>query len=392
MRLQPAIRHTVGVTEPNQQTTRHDNGTVSQHPKRPRRGSSLRRWANRIGIGVLALIVVVVAGGSGYEAFARHQAASDYPPRGRMIDIGGRSIHLDCRGTGSPTVVFESALGVSGSLDWNLVHDQIARTTRACSYDRAGIMWSDQKTSHQNGDAVVEDLHATLVAAGEKAPFVLVAHSVGGEYATIYTNKYPGQVAGLVLVDASHPEQEQRLSAALKEPMATAEESQAPASERILADLAWTGVVRLMPATIVTQGETAFPAEVVAKALAYLPTSASAALDEGDASRETDKQVGTFRDLGDRPMVVLCAGHPASDKDLKSWGETRRYNDTQESVWKALHVEEASWSTRGRLVLVPDSGHFMQFDRPEVVIAAVRDVVASVRTPSAPFDTATVTR
>jgi pimeloyl-ACP methyl ester carboxylesterase len=396
MRLQPTTRHTVGVTEPDQQTTRNDTGietgAVSRHPKRARRGLSLRRWAKRIGIGVLALIVVVVAGGSGYEAIARHQAASDYPPRGRMIDIGGRSIHLDCRGTGSPTVVFESGLDISGSLDWDLVHDQIATTTRACAYDRAGIMWSDPKSSHQNGDAVAEDLHATLAASGEKGPFVLVGHSMGGPYATIYTKKHPGQVAGLVLVDASHPDQEQRFSVALKEPMATAEESRAPASQRIPADhLAWTGVGRLMPATTVTGGDTAFPADMVAKALAYLPTSASAALDERDAVRETVKQAGTFRDFGDRPMVILCAGRPASDKDLKASGQTRKYADTQQSVWQALHVEESSWSTRGRLVLVPDSRHYIQIDRPDVVIAAVRDVVASVRNPSAPFNTATTT-
>jgi pimeloyl-ACP methyl ester carboxylesterase len=357
-----------------------------------RRGSWLRRWAKRIGIGLLALIVVVVAGGSGYEAFARHQAASDYPPRGRMIDIGGRSIHLDCRGTGSPTVVFEAGYGVTGSLTWDLVHDQIATTTRACAYDRAGIMWSDPKGSPQSGDAIAEDLHATLAAAGEKGPFLLVAHSMGGPYATIYTKKYPSQVAGLVLVDASHPDQDQRFSAALHEPMATAEESKAPASQRIPADLAWTGVVRLMPATIVTGGDTAFPADVVAKALAYLPTSASSTLDEQDAFRETNKEAGTFREFGNRPMVVLCAGHPASDKELEASGATRKYHDTQESVWKALQGEEASWSTRGRLVLVPDSGHYVQFDRPDVVIAAVRDVVASVRNPSAPFDTATVTK
>jgi len=356
-----------------------------------RRGSSLLRWAKRIGIGLLALIVVVVAGGSGYEAIARHQAASDYPARGRMIDIGGRSIHLDCRGTGSPTVVFESGLSATGSLDWDAVHDQIARTTRACAYDRAGLMWSDPKSSHQNGDAIAEDLHATLATAGEKAPFVLVGHSIGGSYATIYTKKFPGQVSGLVLVDPSHPDQERRVDIALKQPMATADESRAPASERIPADLAWTGLVRLMPTPDLSDGVKSVPADVVVKGVAYFPTSFSAMLDEVDAMRETFKEAGAFRQFGDRPLVVLSAAS-VSDKDLNRSGKTRKGYDADRALYMTLHAEEASWSTRGRLVLVPDSSHVIQYDRPDLVIAAVRDVVASVRNPAAPFDTATVTR
>ena len=161
---------------------------------------------------------------------------------------------------------------------------------------------------------------------------------------------------------------------------------------RLAADLAWTGVVRLIPARDMIMAESkSIPADVVAKTLAYLPTTVSAYFDEGDAIPATLKEAGTFRGFGDRPMVVLCAGHPASDQDLKSSGETRKDNDTQSAVWTALHVEEASWSTRGRLVLVPKAGHYIQFDRPDVVIGAVRDVVASVRDSSAPFDTATVT-
>jgi pimeloyl-ACP methyl ester carboxylesterase len=273
-----------------------------------------------------------------------------------------------------------------------MVHDKIATTTRACAYDRAGLMWSDPKGSPQNADAIAEDLHATLSAAGEKGPFVLVAHSMGGPYATIFTQKYPSQVAGLVLVDASHPDQVARTSAALKEPMPTAQEQRTPTSMRLAADLAWTGVVRLIPARDMIMAESkSIPADVVTKTLAYLPTTASAYFDEGDAIAATEKRAGTFREFGDRPMVVLCAGHSASDQDLKSSGETRKDYDTIAAVWQALQGEEASWSTRGRLVLVPDSGHYIQFDRPDVVIAAVRDVVASVRNPSAPFDTATIT-
>ena len=136
-----------------------------------------------------------------------------------MIDIGGRSIHLDCRGTGSPTVVFESGLDNYGSMSWAKVQDSVATTTRACAYDRAGVMWSDPSDARQNSDAIASDLHGALTAAGESAPFVLVGHSLGGPYVMAYTKKYGKQVAGLVFVDASHPDQVQRLNAVLKHPV-----------------------------------------------------------------------------------------------------------------------------------------------------------------------------
>jgi hypothetical protein len=94
------------------------------------KGSSLFRWFKVIGIGVVVTILVVVAGGASYEAFARGQSVGDYPPNGHMIDIGGRSIHLDCRGSGSPTVVFETGLDLLDSLSWVKVQGSIATTTR----------------------------------------------------------------------------------------------------------------------------------------------------------------------------------------------------------------------------------------------------------------------
>jgi len=111
-----------------------------------------------------------------------------FPLQGKLVDIGGRRIQLDCRGTGSPIVIFESGLDINGSLSWSAVHDEIAKTTRACAYSRAGIMWSDPKDGPQNAKTIAEDLHAALAAAGEKPPFVLVGHSLGGPYIMTYTN------------------------------------------------------------------------------------------------------------------------------------------------------------------------------------------------------------
>src|ERR1035438_9396618 len=131
---------------------------------------------------IVSLILFVAIAGVVYEMIGRSRAAHEFPPHGKMVDIGGRRIQLDCRGAGTPTVIFESGFDWNGSLSWSAVHDEIAKTTRACAYSRAGIMWSDPKDGTQSGKTIAEDLHAVLATAGESPPFVLVGHSLGGPY------------------------------------------------------------------------------------------------------------------------------------------------------------------------------------------------------------------
>ncbi|HWO12291.1 MAG TPA: alpha/beta hydrolase, partial [Polyangiaceae bacterium] len=143
----------------------------------------MRRWVARIALGLLGLVVLALTCGASYEALARRQVAARFPVPGKLVDIGGRALHIDCRGTGSPTVVFESGLDSAGALAWSLVHDEVAQVTRACSYSRAGILSSDPAVGERDADAVAEDLHVLLERAGERPPLVLVAHSLGGIYA-----------------------------------------------------------------------------------------------------------------------------------------------------------------------------------------------------------------
>src|SRR5262245_11588636 len=98
----------------------------------------MKRWLVRVGLGLLALVAMVLVCGVSYEALARRRLAAHFALPGQRVDIGGRSLHLDCRGAGSPTVVFEAGLGSMGALDWQLVQSELAQTTRACSYSRAG--------------------------------------------------------------------------------------------------------------------------------------------------------------------------------------------------------------------------------------------------------------
>jgi pimeloyl-ACP methyl ester carboxylesterase len=123
-----------------------------------------------------------------------------------MVDIGGRSLYLDCRGSGSPTVVFEA--GAGGDADaWGVVFPEIARQTRACVYNRAGLHRSDPDPDPgRTASTVADDLEALLGAAGERPPYVLVGHSLGGVYTRVFADRFRDGVVGLVLDDAFNPD------------------------------------------------------------------------------------------------------------------------------------------------------------------------------------------
>ena len=283
--------------------------------------TSLKRWMKRILIGVLVLVATAIVVGAGYEARMRRQAVIDYPAPGRLVDVGGRRIQLDCRSSGSPLVVLE--------------------------------------------------------AGGEQPPYVMVGHSLGGPYIMTFSKLHPTDVAGLVFVDASHPEQFQRFNDALGRKV------EVPAglmrAMRAGAALAWTGIIRV---GLLLAGP-ASTDPVVRTVLAYTPTSLGPLLEEVDAIPATMAEAGSFRLLGDRPLVVLTAMAPPDTAMLKQMKMTREENLKYRAAWRALHDEEASWSTQSEHILVPDASHYIQDDRPDIVIAAVRKVVGLVRSPVA---------
>ncbi len=152
---------------------------------------------------VLALLALVSVGGA-YQTVRTTLATAAAPAPGRLVDVGGHRLHLDCVGTGSPTVVLESGLGGSSAL-WSRIADDVAPTARVCAYDRAGQGWSDSTDTAPDGDSIASDLSALLAAAGEAGPYVLVGHSVGGPYVMTFAAESPASVAGLVLLDATSP-------------------------------------------------------------------------------------------------------------------------------------------------------------------------------------------
>ena len=160
------------------------------------------RWILVPIVAVLALAPVAAV----YENLTVVRDRHTYAAPGTTYVVGGHRLYLDCRGQGSPTVVLDNGLGEVAA-SWARIVAQVDTTTRVCAYDRAGQGWSQDASRAQDGVAAAQDLHTLLSMAGEHGPYLLVGHSIGGTYALTYAAQYPQQVAGMVLLDSSSPEQ-----------------------------------------------------------------------------------------------------------------------------------------------------------------------------------------
>ena len=147
-----------------------------------------------------AVVMFLVLAGATYQGVATALERRRFRHPGRMVDAGGHQLHIDCSGQGSPTVVLEAgAAGMSAA--WGWVQPRIAAVTRVCSYDRAGLGWSEAGDLSYDSAAVAPALHALLDRAGERAPFVLAGQGLGAAFATVYASRFGEQVAALVLID-----------------------------------------------------------------------------------------------------------------------------------------------------------------------------------------------
>jgi len=272
--------------------------------------------------------------------------------------------------------VLESGLDALGSLSWSAVQDAIATTTRVCAYTRAGILWSDAAGAPFSIVGATSDLHAALQSGGEEAPFVLVGHSIGGLYSVKYTELYGADIAGLVLVDSSHPDQVERLERATGAPMTLA-----TGVMSLGARIAWTGILRFAD---LDGAPPSAPPAVHKAVAAYMPIALPALVSEAKALPATFASTRASQRFGSRPLVVLTAMAEMSAEELQAMSMTPEQGREKLAAWLALQNEIAGWSTDTRHELVRDSSHYIQFDRPDVVVRAVREIVDSIRS-SAPL-------
>jgi pimeloyl-ACP methyl ester carboxylesterase len=266
-----------------------------------------RRLAAGSGRWLLYPVVAVMAAAAVGGAFETVVLTSDERSQampGQLYDVGGYRLHLDCTGSGGPTVVLLSGLG-EFSPSWARIAPAVAGTTRVCAYDRAGQGWSEDAPQIQDGLQAAADLNTLLDRAGEDGPYVLVGHSIGGSYAMTYAARYPEQVAGMVLLDASDP-----YSAT---PADSAAEPSASATLAVLTSLARLGIGQLVPSS----SDIPEPAAGQIQAFTSSPRSWRNAAQESGAMPALFGQAQALTSLGNRPLVVLTASE--SEQAIDGW-------------------------------------------------------------------------
>lgn len=285
------------------------------------------------------------------------QAGIDDPlvhPPGQRFDVGGYKLHINCEGKGTPVIILDAGVG-GFSLEWETVQKSLAGHTRVCAYDRAGYGWSDMGPLPRTVKRVGNELHELLHEAQLKPPFILVGHSFGGYTAQYYARTWGDEVAGLVLVDSSHPEQVERL----------------PKNDRTR----YINVPRNRSAYIIRQVQVHpnYPEgrDVLALRLIQTWKTALTIREEMENFPISARQVREAGRLRDMPLVVLTRGR-------RVWPHTD-HGDALEATWMQLQDELAHLLPDTVHLIAEDSGHSIHMDEPGMVISAINTMMNRMR-------------
>lgn len=308
----------------------------------------------------MALVLIAVAGTAGAQETASGAPGSQskaalreaeivkrYPPPGRMVDIGGRKLHIFCKGPErGPTVVLETGAFGSSPFYWK-AQDEIAQVSRVCTYDRAGLGWSDSAPMPRTFAARVDDLHALIDKGAVKPPIILAGHSFGGLLVRMHASKYPADVVGLILIEASNERANSTEQARQRTTQTAAQLGMAMKALAAGNDIPALRIPGGPPEQEIIQRESVFRA-------------GQDDLLTMSRFNEEFARFGPLAPLGDKPLIVLTRGK-------RDPGMT----DEQNEEWSESHAWLATLSTRSVLVVAENSGHNVNMERPDLYREAV---------------------
>ena len=328
----------------------NDQNQSGKVPTPKRRGRGCLLW---LGASLAALLGLMLVGYF-YESIAEAADAKAYPPPGQLVDVGGYRLHINCTGTGSPTVVIGAGLG-----DWSTtwaayVQPEVAKTTRVCTYDRAGMGWSEAGPLPRDAAQFAKELHTLLQNANIPGPYVMVGHSLGGLVVRVFVHDYPSEVSGVVLIESMNPKQ------LTQSPTVQSQSESRSQPFSLQAALARFGVVRLLVklpgiAPSVPANEDAYYPRYVR------PQSLQATANESQGMPAAGAQAAAVKSFGDLPLIVLTA----KLNDLPSW--------------PAWQTELLQLSSNSQQLFAEKSGHNVQAEEPDAAVEAINQMVQQVR-------------
>jgi pimeloyl-ACP methyl ester carboxylesterase len=300
------------------------------------------------------------------------------------VDVGGFRLHLHCEGIGSPAVIFDAALGAS-SLSWVHVQREVARTTLACAYDRAGFAWSEAGPMPRTAGRVADELHAMLRAGAILPPYVLVGHSFGALVMRIFATRYRDLTAGLVLVDPAHPEEwcepgeheRRQIERGIRLCRRGAAAARLGIARAIagLVNLGALAPARALTA-VVSRGGLSRSDEAILAPIWKLPPEARRPL------RQFWTESKFFDAVGSQIGSICASAAEARDAGVSALKQlplaviaATELSDRR----RRLHETLARQSSRGRLIVARASGHWVPLDEPSVVVDTIAELVEMVR-------------
>jgi pimeloyl-ACP methyl ester carboxylesterase len=300
----------------------------------------VRRWLKRISLAFVLVVVCAAIGGASYQSIATRQDLAAHPPPGRLVDIGGHRLHIWCTGSGAPTVILDSGLGGS-FVDWGYVQPDVSRFTTVCSYDRAGMGYSDPGPFPRTAEQIASELTSLLARAAIPGPVVLAGASLAGLHVRVLASTHPEKVAGLLLVDASHETQRAEI----------------PGLAKFVPLLSTLGFFRVAEVSFGQPPSSLAPHVRRAAAVTGLRTSSyRAAASELLNITDSQAQVKASRRKLDVPVIVLTAG---------------RNSDPE---WQQMQRDQVILSDRGCQIIAAGAHHVIPLSQPATVVNAIRAI------------------
>lgn len=305
-----------------------------------------------LGAGLASLLGLLLVGYI-YEPIAEAADTKAYPPPGQLVDVGGYRLHVHCTGSGSPTVVIEAGLG-DWSTGWDYVQQEVARSTRVCTYDRAGWGWSEAGPLPRDATQFAKELHALLQNASIPGPYVMVGHSLGGLEVRVFVHDYASETAGVVLIDSMSPRQ--FIPSQIETQPQTGTSSQPFSLPALLARF---GIVRLLARPLGIMPSVPLDGNAYYSRLVR-PQSAQALTNESQGMQAAGAQASAVKTFGDLPLIVLTAKR----NTIPGWQE-----------WQAELLQLSSHSQQ----LFAQSDHNIHFEAPDAAVGAILQMVRQVR-------------
>lgn len=313
--------------------------------KEKRRMNTSLIWLGRVVVVMIGLALI----GAVYERMAEAADAKAYPPPGQMVDVDGYRLHINCTGTGSPTVVIVAGLG-DWSTSWGgVVQPEVAKTTRVCTYDRAGMGWSEANPLPSDAAHFARELHALLENANVQGPYVMVGHSLGGLIVRVFAHDYASEVAGVVLVDSMSPKQ---VTESLSNKLALVSSLEAA--------LARVGVGQLL-VKLPAFAQSIPPGQEAYYPLLFRPQTFQTTANEYRELPASATEAAVVTSFGDLPLIVLTA-------ELNN-----------NPGWPEWQNELLQLSSNSQHLIAENSGHSIQVDEPDAAVSAILKMVELVR-------------